>query len=277
MNFRYFADWAEQLQHPDREIRGHRERITLRPGRRRRDHHAVERAADARHLADRPGARRRQHRRLKPPEWAPLTASLLADIAHEAGLPAGVFNVVQGTGAEAGAPLTRHPGINRLSFTGSVPTAGVIAAAAAPNIVPLSFELGGKSPLLVFEDSDLDLAVDLAVEQFDNAGQVCLGAFRMLVQESIADEFLERVVERASALVQGDPRDEAHRRQRAGQPAALRAGLGLRRARDRRRRQAGARRRPQRASWAGSTSRRRSWPAPSRAARSSPRRSSARC
>jgi aminomuconate-semialdehyde/2-hydroxymuconate-6-semialdehyde dehydrogenase len=89
-----------------------------------------------------------------------------------------------------------------------VPTAGVIAAAAAPNIVPLSFELGGKSPLFVFDDCDLDLAVDLAVEQFDNAGQVCLGAFRMLVQEGVADEFLARVVARARGLVQGDPRDE---------------------------------------------------------------------
>jgi aminomuconate-semialdehyde/2-hydroxymuconate-6-semialdehyde dehydrogenase len=90
-----------------------------------------------------------------------------------------------------------------------VPTAGTIAAAAAPNIVPLSFELGGKSPLLVFDDADLDLAVTLAVEQFDNAGQVCLGAFRMLVQESIADEFLARVVDRAKTLKQGDPRDDA--------------------------------------------------------------------
>jgi 5-carboxymethyl-2-hydroxymuconic-semialdehyde dehydrogenase len=89
-----------------------------------------------------------------------------------------------------------------------VSTAAIIAAAAAPNIVPLSFELGGKSPLLVFGDCDLDLAVGLAVEQFDNAGQVCLGAFRMLVQDSIADEFLARVVDRAGALVQGDPRDE---------------------------------------------------------------------
>jgi len=119
-----------------------------------------------------------------------------------------VFNVVQGAGPSAGAPLARHPGIDRLSFTGSAPTAGLIAAAAAPNIVPLSFELGGKSPLLVFDDCDLDLAVRLAVEQFDNAGQVCLGAFRMLVQEGVAEEFLARVVERARALVQGDPRDE---------------------------------------------------------------------
>ncbi|UJH70842.1 aldehyde dehydrogenase family protein [Ornithinimicrobium sp. INDO-MA30-4] len=105
--------------------------------------------------------------------------------------------------------MTAHPDINRLSFTGSVPTAGVIAKAAAPNIVPLSYELGGKSPLVVFADSDLDLAVNLAVEQFDNAGQVCLGAFRILVQEDIAEEFTARVVEKARTIKQGDPRDEA--------------------------------------------------------------------
>ena len=209
MNFRYFADWAEQLHHEDREIRGHRERITFDPA----GVVAIITPWNAPLMLATwrigPALAAGDTVVVKPPEWAPLTASLLADIAHEAGLPPGVFNVVQGTGAGAGAPLTRHPGINRLSFTGSVPTAGTIAAAAAPNIVPLSFELGGKSPLLVFDDCDLDLAVDLAVEQFDNAGQVCLGAFRLLVHERIADEFLERVVERASALVQGDPRDEA--------------------------------------------------------------------
>jgi aminomuconate-semialdehyde/2-hydroxymuconate-6-semialdehyde dehydrogenase len=120
-----------------------------------------------------------------------------------------VLNVVQGTGQQAGAPLTRHPGINRLSFTGSVPTAGVIAEAAAKNIVPLSFELGGKSPMLILDDADLDLAVNLTVEQFDNAGQVCLGAFRVLVHESLHDEFLQRVLAKARTVVQGDPRDEA--------------------------------------------------------------------
>ncbi len=209
MNFRYFADWAEQLHHEDREIRGHRERITFDPA----GVVAIITPWNAPLMLATwrigPALAAGDTVVVKPPEWAPLTASLLADIAHEAGLPPGVFNVVQGTGAGAGAPLTRHPGINRLSFTGSVPTAGTIAAAAAPNIVPLSFELGGKSPLLVFDDCDLDLAVDLAVEQFDNAGQVCLGAFRLLVHERIADEFLERVVDRASVLVQGDPRDEA--------------------------------------------------------------------
>jgi 5-carboxymethyl-2-hydroxymuconic-semialdehyde dehydrogenase len=145
----------------------------------------------------------------KPPEWAPLTASLLADISHDAGLPAGVFNVVQGIGAEAGAALSAHPGIRRMSFTGSVPTAGKIVAATAPNIVPLSLELGGKSPLVVFADADFDLAVNLAVEQFDNAGQVCLGAFRILVEDSVHDRFVAAVVERASHLIQGDPRDKA--------------------------------------------------------------------
>ena len=154
----------------------------------------------------------------KPPEWAPLTASLLADITHEAGLPAGVFNVVQGTGAQAGAPLTAHPGIRRLSFTGSVPTAGVIAKAAAPNIVPLSFELGGKSPLVVFADSDFDLAVSLAVEQFDNSGQVCLGAFRILVEDSIAERFLAAVLERGASHRPGRPARRGHRHVLPDQP-----------------------------------------------------------
>ncbi|MFF4791772.1 aldehyde dehydrogenase [Streptomyces sp. NPDC001276] len=146
---------------------------------------------------------------LKPAEWSPLTASLLADIAAEAGLPAGVLNVVQGLGSEIGDALTSHPDVRRISFTGSVPTARRISASAAANLTPLSLELGGKSPLLVFADADLDLAVDLAVEQYDNAGQVCLAATRLLVEEPIAAEFTRRFTEKASRLVQGDPRDEA--------------------------------------------------------------------
>lgn len=145
---------------------------------------------------------------LKPAEWSPLTASLLADIAAEAGLPPGVLNVVQGYGEEVGAALVAHPKVRRISFTGSVPTARRIAASASVNLVPTSFELGGKSPLLVFADADLDRAVDLAVEQYDNAGQVCLAGTRLLVESSIAAEFTERLVARASALRQGDPRDE---------------------------------------------------------------------
>ncbi|MFN8196460.1 MAG: aldehyde dehydrogenase [Nocardioidaceae bacterium] len=211
MNFRFFADYAEhELGHPDMEVpgRGHRERVTYDPA----GVVAIITPWNAPLMLATwrigPALAAGNTVVLKPPEWAPLTASLLADIMAEAGVPAGVFNVVQGTGLSAGAPLTAHPGINRLCFTGSVPTAGVIAAAAARNVVPLSFELGGKSPLVVFADSDLDLAVDLAVEQFDNAGQVCLKAARMLVESSIAEEFTARVVERSQALVQGDPREE---------------------------------------------------------------------
>ncbi len=145
---------------------------------------------------------------LKPPEWAPLTASVFADLAHQAGLPAGVFNVVQGFGAEAGAPLTENPDVARICFTGSVPTAKVIARAAAENLIPCSFELGGKSPTVILDDADLDLAVELAIEQYDNAGQVCLAGTRLLVQRGIADAFIARFRERAGQIRQGDPRDE---------------------------------------------------------------------
>jgi len=144
---------------------------------------------------------------LKPPEWAPLTCSLLADFADEAGLPPGVFNVVQGIGEEAGAALTQHPGIARISFTGSPETARIIGQAAAKNLTPVSFELGGKSPLIVFEDADLDLALENMIEQYDNAGQVCLSGTRIFVQESIADEMLQRMKAAAAKLRQGNPMD----------------------------------------------------------------------
>lgn len=209
MNFRAFADFAEkQLGHPDLEVRGHRERITYDPA----GVVAVITPWNAPLMLATwrigPALAAGNTVVVKPPEWAPLSASLLADIMADAGVPAGVFNVVQGTGPEAGAPLTAHPGINRLAFTGSVPTAGVISKAAAENIVPLSYELGGKSPLVVLDDADLDLAVEIAVEQFDNAGQVCLKAARMLVHSSLVDEFTERLVAGAAQLRQGDPREE---------------------------------------------------------------------
>jgi aminomuconate-semialdehyde/2-hydroxymuconate-6-semialdehyde dehydrogenase len=209
MNFRFFADYVEKLEHPNGEIRGHRERITYDPA----GVTAIITPWNAPLMLATwrigPALAAGNTVVAKPPEWAPLTASLLADITREAGVPAGVFNVVQGTGSQAGAPLTAHPGIRRLAFTGSVPTAGMIAKAAAPNIVPLSFELGGKSPLMIFADCDFDLAVRLAVEQFDNSGQVCLGAFRILVEDSIADRFQDAVLTRANTIAQGDPRDQA--------------------------------------------------------------------
>jgi aminomuconate-semialdehyde/2-hydroxymuconate-6-semialdehyde dehydrogenase len=145
---------------------------------------------------------------LKPPEWAPLTASMLADIAHDAGLPDGAFNVVQGIGEEAGAALTAHPGVDRIAFTGSIPTGKLVASSAAANLTPVSLELGGKSPFVAFADADLDAVVQQAVNQFDNAGQVCLAGTRLIVERSMHDEFLERFVEASAAIVQGDPREE---------------------------------------------------------------------
>ena len=144
---------------------------------------------------------------LKPPEWAPLTASMLADIARDAGLPDGAFNVVHGIGEEAGAALVAHPGVDRIAFTGSVATGRLVAEAAGRNLTPVSLELGGKSPFIAFADADLEAVVKQAVNQFDNAGQVCLAGTRLLVERSIHDEFLDRFGEAARALRQGDPRD----------------------------------------------------------------------
>jgi aminomuconate-semialdehyde/2-hydroxymuconate-6-semialdehyde dehydrogenase len=144
---------------------------------------------------------------LKPPEWAPLTASLLADIAHDAGLPDGVFNVLQGTGEEAGHALVAHPDVDRVAFTGSVATGRLVAGAAAANLTPASLELGGKSPLLAFADADLDAVVRQAVNQYDNAGQVCLAGTRLLVEDDVYGEFLDRLTAAAAALRLGDPRD----------------------------------------------------------------------
>ncbi len=119
---------------------------------------------------------------LKPPEWAPLTCSLLGDLADEAGVPPGVLNIVHGTGAGAGAPLTGHPDVDRVAFTGSPATARTVYGDAAAQLTPVSFELGGKSPFIVFDDADLDAAAATAAYQFDNSGQVCLAGTRLLVQ-----------------------------------------------------------------------------------------------
>lgn len=208
-NFRFFADWLLKLEHEEFETRGHTNRVSWDPA----GPCVLITPWNAPLMLATwkiaPALAAGNTVILKPAEWTPLTASLLADIAAEAGLPAGVLNVVQGYGAEAGNALVSHPDVRRISFTGSVPTAKAIGAASAANLVPTSFELGGKSPLLVFADADLDLAVDLAVEQYDNAGQVCLAATRILVEESVADEFTKRFAQKAATLQQGDPRDEA--------------------------------------------------------------------
>ena len=143
----------------------------------------------------------------KPAEWSPLSAALLVELAVEAGLPAGAYNLVQGIGAEVGAALVADPRVRRISFTGSPATGRLIGKSAAENIVPFTAELGGKGPFIVFEDADLDLAAHKAAWQFDDSGQVCLAGTRLLVQRSIREPFLERFNHHTDQLVLGDSRD----------------------------------------------------------------------
>jgi acyl-CoA reductase-like NAD-dependent aldehyde dehydrogenase len=144
---------------------------------------------------------------LKPAEWSPLSCSLLADLTAEARLPPGVFNLVQGIGERAGAALTAQPEISRISFTGSPEAARAIGRAAAANLVPFTGELGGKGPLLVFDDADLDDAANRAAKMYDDSGQVCLAGTRLLVQADVAEPFLERFHAAVDRHVLGDPRD----------------------------------------------------------------------
>ncbi|UCG72038.1 MAG: aldehyde dehydrogenase [Chromatiales bacterium] len=144
---------------------------------------------------------------LKPAEWSPLSCALLADLVDEAGFPPGVFNIVQGCGEELGAALVSDPRVRRISFTGSPETARHIGRSAAENIVPFTAELGGKGPLMVFEDADLDAAAKKAAAQFDDSGQVCLAGTRLLVQDSVSDAFLEKFHADTDEHVLGDSRD----------------------------------------------------------------------
>ena len=210
MNIRFFADYAvNDLQHPEFETRGHTNVVSWDPA----GVAAIITPWNAPLMLATwrigPALASGDTVVLKPPEWAPLTASLFADITAEAGMPPGVFNVVQGIGVEAGAALAGHSGVARICFTGSVPTAKAVARAAADNLTPLSFELGGKSPTVVMDDADLGLAVDIAAEQYDNAGQVCLAGTRLLVHQAVATEFAERLALKVRDIRQGDPRDEA--------------------------------------------------------------------
>ena len=138
---------------------------------------------------------------LKPSELTPLTALELASIAHQAGLPAGVLNVVSGLGRDAGAPLAEHPDVDKIAFTGSVPTGRRIMQAAAAEIKNISLELGGKSPFVIFADSDLDAAVEwIMFGIFWNQGQVCSATSRVLVERALYPALLERLIE-ASAQI----------------------------------------------------------------------------
>jgi len=208
-NIRFFADYAvERLAEPDRTLHG---------GERNRVRHdpagvvAVSTPWNAPFMLATwrvgPALAAGDTVVLKPPEWAPLTCSILGELAGEAGVPPGVLNIVHGTGAEAGAPLTGHPDVDRVAFTGSPVTARTVYGDAAAHLTPVSFELGGKSPFLVFEDADLDAAAATAAYQYDNSGQVCLAGTRLLVQRSVLEPFLERFTAHVDEIVVGDPRE----------------------------------------------------------------------
>ncbi|MBL8595669.1 MAG: aldehyde dehydrogenase family protein, partial [Devosia sp.] len=146
---------------------------------------------------------------LKPAEFTSLTALLFAEICEKAGLPPGVVNIVTGEGG-TGAAITNHPDIDKIAFTGSTEVGKIIRAATAGTGKGLSLELGGKSPYIVFEDADLDSAVEGLVDAiWFNQGQVCCAGSRLLVQESIEDRFIRKLKKRMSKLRVGDPLDKA--------------------------------------------------------------------
>jgi len=141
---------------------------------------------------------------LKPAEQSPLTGLLLGEIAQAVGFPRGVINVVTGFGEEAGAALVRHPLVRGITFTGSVETGRQILLGAAPGIKPAVLELGGKNPMIVFADADLErAATDAADGLFGNCGQVCSASSRFLLQPAIRDEFIARLQEKAARLTIG--------------------------------------------------------------------------
>ena len=146
---------------------------------------------------------------LKPAEEASLTALAFARIAQDAGLPDGALNVVTGTGEETGAALAAHPGIHHLSFTGSTAAGALVQAAAGRNAVPVTLELGGKSPQIVFEDADIERALPFLVNAgIQNAGQTCSAASRLIIQRRIHDQLLERLAERYRSLRVGPAKDD---------------------------------------------------------------------
>jgi betaine-aldehyde dehydrogenase len=145
----------------------------------------------------------------KPSETTPLCALKLAEILHEAGLPAGLYNVIQGMG-EVGAALVTDPRVDKVSLTGSVPTGRKVYAAAAAQIKHVTMELGGKSPIIIFDDADIEDAVGgVILGNFYSSGQVCSNGTRVFVQKGIKEAFLKRLKERVETAILGDPLDEA--------------------------------------------------------------------
>jgi len=144
----------------------------------------------------------------KPAEWSPLTASMLSEIALEAGLPPGVLNTVHGLGETAGKSLTEHPDIKAIAFVGESATGSMIQVQGAPTLKRAHFELGGKNPVIVFDDADLDRALDaVAFMIWSLNGERCTSSSRVLIQSSIHDEFVGRLQERVATLPVGHPLD----------------------------------------------------------------------
>ncbi len=147
---------------------------------------------------------------VKPAEDTSLSALKFAELVEQAGFPAGVFNVVTGFGPEAGAALAAHPEVRGITFTGSTETGKTVAKLGAEHVAQVNLELGGKSPMIVFPDARIEDAVEAAVQGFcSHAGQVCVAGSRLFLHDDIADEFLERLVERLRAASVGDSFDEA--------------------------------------------------------------------
>ena len=145
---------------------------------------------------------------LKPASWSPLVALELARIIDEAGLPKGLFSVLPGAGREIGNLLVEHPAVGKVSFTGGTSTGRTLARQAAEKLMPVSLELGGKSPTIVFEDADIDLAIaGILFGVFSSTGQSCIAGTRLFVQRSIYDSFVARLVQATKALRVGDPFD----------------------------------------------------------------------
>jgi aminomuconate-semialdehyde/2-hydroxymuconate-6-semialdehyde dehydrogenase len=145
---------------------------------------------------------------IKPSELTPITATALAEIAMDAGLPPGVLNIVHGLGATVGGPLVSHAGVKAVSFTGGTVTGRIVAAAAAVSFKKVSLELGGKNPFIVFEDCDVDKALEAAVRAgYMNQGQICLCGSRLFVQRGIYHTFVARFVEKVKEIQPGDPLD----------------------------------------------------------------------
>ena len=146
----------------------------------------------------------------KPSEITPTTAHMLGEIANEAGLPAGVLNIVHGRGAQAGAAIITHPDVPTISFTGSTAVGKWIAEKAGPMFKRMALEMGGKNPFVIFADAKMPDALDAAARAaFSNAGQICLCGSRLLVERSMYDQVVAGIVERAKALRIGDPLDSA--------------------------------------------------------------------